>query len=744
MITTLDHSLKTADPAPASWWRRDLAAAALVFGATLIAYLPALRGGLIWDDDFHVTKPPLRSLHGLWLIWFRVGETPQYYPLLHSAFWAEHRLWGDAVLGYHLVNVLLHATSACLFGLVLRRLLVDRVVPNALVGAGGRTSALGTTRSALVSAPLLGALLFALHPVCVESVAWISEQKNTLSTVFYLLAALEFLTWHGLPAHVGNGHGLAGRGVAVSLARPVSAPLNAGPRRGSLLVAVATAETGSPCHAGWGRYVLALALFVLALLSKSVTATLPAALLVVIWWQRGRLSGKRDIAPLLPWLALGVASGLFTDWVERVSIRATGAEFSLSAVQRCLVAGRVIWFYLAKLAWPADLIFIYPRWVVDASAGWQYLFPLAAVGLAAALVTLCRRTRGPLAGVLLFGGALVPVLGFFNVYPFKYSFVADHFQYLATLGVFGLVAGGWGATLARLEARPAATAVRLWQAGAAIVVAGLGILTFRQCHMYRDAETLYRTTIERNPGCWMAYNNLGALMLERGRKAEAIAYYTKSLELKSDDAIPHNNLGLALSGVGRRREAIEQFQEALRLRPTYAEAHDNLGVALRRAGEIPESIAECEEALRLAPDYAAAHADLARALAAEGRSPEAIAEFEQALGIQPGNPEIHADLATALSQAGQLTAAIGEYEVALRLRPDYAEVDNNLGVALAEDNRLPEAIARLEDAVRVRPDYADAHDNLAAVLRAAGRNPEADAQAEAAARIRADRPPPQN
>ena len=386
-----DNSLKPADPAPVLSWRRDFGAAALVFAATLIAYFPALRGGLIWDDDFHVTKPLLRSLHGLGLIWFHVGETPQYYPLLHSAFWVEHRLWGDAVLGYHLVNVLLHATSACLFGLILKKLLVERVAPNPLVGLSGRISVLGATRSTFLGTPLVGALLFALHPVCVESVAWISEQKNTLSTVFYLLSALAFLEFDRTRK--------------------------------------------------WAGYFLATGLFVLALLSKSVTATLPAALLVVFWWQRGRLSWKRDIAPLLPWLAIGAASGLFTAWVEKFSIRATGAEFSLTAVQRCLVAGRVIWFYLGKLAWPVDLTFIYPRWVIDASAGWQYLFPLAFVALVAALALTCRRTRGPLAALLLFAGSLAPVLGFFNVYPFRYSFVADHFQYLATLGIFGAVAG---------------------------------------------------------------------------------------------------------------------------------------------------------------------------------------------------------------------------------------------------------------------------------------------------------------
>jgi protein O-mannosyl-transferase len=670
------------------WWRRDLAAAALIFGATLAAYFPALRGGFIWDDDFHVTKPALRSLRGLWLIWFKVGTTPQYYPLLHSAFWMEHRLWGDSVLGYHLVNVLLHAASACLFGLILRQLwkVAQALAPAERSGDG--------SPPALLSPALFGALLFALHPVCVESVAWISEQKNTLSTLFYLSAALAYLRWE-----VGGGRGEVASGLP--------------PR-------------------ALGSYLAALIFFIAALLSKSVTATLPAALLVVLWWKRGRLSWRRDVVPLLPWFAIGGAAGLFTAWVERVSILATGSEFNLTAVQRCLVAGRVIWFYIGKLAWPADLIFIYPRWVVDGSAWPQYVFPLAFVGLAAGLALISRRTRAPLAGLLLFAGSLFPVLGFFNVYPFKYSFVADHFQYLATLGIFALAAGTWGLIANRcVRGIVALTLLCLF-----------GVLTWRQSRMYRDAETLYRMTIERNPGCWLAYNNLGNLLLDRGRKAEAISCYNQVLRLRPGDAIPHNNMGLALAAVGQLPGAIAQYQEALRIKPAYPEALDNFAIALRRAGRIPESIAECDEALRIAPNFAGARADRARALRVEGRLPEAIADFEAALGLQPENPETHADFGTALSQAGRLPDAIAEYEEALRLRPSYAEVCDNLGVALAQANRLPEAVARLDEAVRLKPDDATARENLGLILHAMGRDREAEAQIAEAARIRANPPPP--
>ena len=325
--------------------------AALILGLTFACYWPALNGGLVWDDSAHVTRAELQSGAGLWRIWSDPHATQQYYPLLHSAFWIEHRLWGDATLGYHLANVLQHATAACLLVLILRRL----NVPGARVAG----------------------LLFAVHPVCVESVAWISEQKNTLSLVFYLTAALAYLRFDR-----DRRHPSAHR-----------------------------------------AYLLASLLFILALLTKTVTATLPAALLVVFWWRRGRISWRRDVVPLVPWFVLAIASGLFTAWVERRLIGAEGAAFDLTLAQRCLLAGRAIWFYLGKLLWPVHLVFVYPRWdVKTAAAGWTGYLALSVL-VTAALWILRRRMRGPLAAWLFFVGSLFPALGFLNVYPFLFSCV---------------------------------------------------------------------------------------------------------------------------------------------------------------------------------------------------------------------------------------------------------------------------------------------------------------------------------
>ncbi len=333
-------------------WRPWLIAAALLV-ATLAAYQPAWNGGMLWDDDKHVTSPELRSPDALPRIWFDVGATQQYYPVVHSAFWIQHRLWGDATTGYHIVNVVLHVLSALLLFLILRQL----AIPGAL----------------------LAAAVFALHPVHVESVAWITELKNTLSGVFCLLAALAYLRYDR--------------------------------------------------NRNASTYAISFGLFVLALLSKSVTATLSGALLVVLWWQRGRLGWRRDVVPLLPFMGVGAASGLFTAWVERTHIGAEGPEFSLTLVERALIAGRAIWFYLAKLLWPIDLVFIYPRWQVSQGEAWQYLYPAGVVVLLATLWLLRKRSRAPIAALLIFAGTLFPVLGFFNVFPFRYSFVADHFQY---------------------------------------------------------------------------------------------------------------------------------------------------------------------------------------------------------------------------------------------------------------------------------------------------------------------------
>jgi tetratricopeptide (TPR) repeat protein len=640
---------------------RTAGIAAWLFGLTALAYLPAIKAGFVWDDDGFVLRPDLHSLHGLGRIWFDLGATEQYYPVLHSAFWLEHLLWGDAAVGYHLINVVLHATAACLFALVLRRL--------------GRRD----------DVAWLAAFVFALHPVCVESVAWISEQKNTLSTVFYLLAALVYLHWNDVRTPDEGKVGLGGRARPHAPSTPGGSPNE---RSGA---------AAQPYPRSTGLYLFALFFFVLALLSKTVTATLPAALLVVVWWQRGRLSWRRDVVPLLPWFALSAAAGLFSGWVERTYIGAQGANFSLSFVQRCLVAGREIWFYLGKLAWPANLIFIYPRWTLDAGAGWQYPFPLGAVALLVALWLMRRRTRAPLAALLFFAGTLFPTLGFFNVYAFIFSYVADHWQYLASLGIIALAAAGWR-YLPRLPARIIA----------AVTLCALGILSWRECRMYGDVETFYRTILDRNPAAWMAQDNLGVVLARTGRLPEAIDHYQKALQLKPDYPETYNNLGNVLAKTGRLPEAIAYYEQAIRLRPAsaallsnLAEAHYELGNALGNAGRLAEAVAQYEDALQVKPDYPEAKATLGFAFANLDRTKEAIALLQEALRLKPDYVEAHAYLGFSFSRAGRFSEAIAEYEAALRLRPGDADIHYNLGLALQAAGRPEEARAQFEETKRL-------------------------------------------
>jgi tetratricopeptide (TPR) repeat protein len=641
------------------WWLLPALAAAV-----LGVYWPALAGRLLWDDEAHVTRSGLQSLAGLGRIWTDVHATQQYYPLLHSAFWLEHRLWGDATLGYHLLNVLLHATAAWLFILVLRRL----AVPGSI----------------------LAGLLFALHPVCVESVAWISEQKNTLSLVFYLLATLAYLGFDE--------------------------------------------DRGRP--AGRRAYRLATLLFVLALLTKSVTATLPAALLVLAWWRRGTIGWRRDVVPLLPWFLLAAASGLFTSWVERTIGGAQGAAFDLTLGQRCLLAGRILWFYLGKLLWPTHLALIYPRWDVPAMG------PAWAPGLAAALAVtaglwvLRRRTRAPLAAWLLYVGTLFPALGFFNVYPFLFSYVADHFQYQATLGVFAALAAG--ATVL-LRGAPQAAQATGW-AVLACFLSGLALLSNADSEAFADPHALFAATLAENPSAWLAHDNLGLWDKDHGNVPQAMREFDAALRLHPDYPQAHNNLGLCYEAQGDFARATEEFRTAIRLKPDLAAAHNNLGSALSKTQDsLDGAIAEFREAVRLLPEFAAAHGNLGAALL---RSPdhlgEAIAEFREAVLLEPNRPEAHASLGDALSDApDRLAEAEEEYQASLRLDPRNAQVRNNLGLVLNALGRPEEAIAQYNEALRLAPGFAEIRLNLAiTLLGMPGRRADAAHQLDAYLQVR--------
>ena len=657
----------------------------LLFFATLFAYLPALSAGFIWDDDGHVTRPDLRSLSGLFRIWFEPGATQQYYPLLHSAFWLEHKLWGDSALGYHLLNILLHAANACLFARLLTRL--------AIPGAA------------------FAALLFALHPVCVESVAWISEQKNTLSTLLYLSAALAYLKFHDT------------RSTQLSSLNPqLSTP---------------------PSHLS--PYLLSTLLFAAALLTKSVTATLPAALLVILWWRHGSLTFRRDVLPLLPWFALAALAGLHTAHFERTLIGASGEAFDLTLAQRLLLAARAPWFYLGKLLWPLDLAFVYPRWTLDPASLAQWLWLLATLTLLAFAAFVAARTsepfrrlppltrRAPLAALLLFGGTLFPVLGFFNVYPFLFSYVADHFQYLATLPLFALAASAAASTSERPRSGNFPPRFRILLPAALLLL--LATLTFQQTRTYRDDFTLWQTTVAQNPTAALAHHNLAVLLSQRGDSSAALSHFEQALSLRPNYAHAHANLGDLLLQLGRPADALPHLEQALRLQPNYAAAHNTLGAIFAALGRPADARTHYETALRLDPLLAAAHRNLGLAIAAEGRHADAIPHFQRATELAPHDADAALSLAIALLLTDRFAAAEPHFARAIELAPDSAAHRLAFGRALAQHNRLNEALAQFRAAVSLNPNSGDAHLALAYALRQLGRPEEAQTHFLAARRL---------
>ncbi len=614
---------------------------------TALAYLPVLRAGYVWDDDDWLTdNRTIRAAGGLRQIWLSPRASIQYYPLTFTSWWLDYRVWGTNPLPYHVENVLLHAASVVLLWRILRRL----AVPGAW----------------------LAAALFALHPVHVESVAWITERKNVLSGVFYFAAAWCYLRFE----------------------RDFADP--APPR-------------------SWGWYGPAILLFAAALLSKTVTATLPAALLVVAWWKLGRLR-PRHVAALAPLFVLGLAFGLLTAQIERTTVGAAGTEWSLTALERIVLAGRAVWFYLGKLLWPLRLSFLYDQWQLDARQAWQFLAPVAVIAVLVVLWVLRRRVgRAPLAAGLFFVLTLAPALGFFNVYFMRYAFVADHFQYLASVGP--LV--GAAALLALRLPRPARAGV------AGVILLALGVLTWRQASVYHNEETLWRDALAKTPDGWMAANNLSHVLLARGALDEALPLARRARELRPHHPEPLTNLGSIHAARGEPDLAIACFEEALRCDPQNSEARNNLGLALAGLGRFAEAARHYSEALRLRPDHALIQANLARALLESGRVDEAIEGYRRALALEPTLARERMYLGMALLRSGRLAEGAAELEQVVRQVPQAAEAKAGLATAWAQQGRLNEAAALYEEALRLNPNLAEAHQNLANTLVSLARADEA-------------------
>ena len=579
----------------------------LLAAVTIFMYQPAWNGGFIWDDDAYVTNNELLTApDGLRRIWFSLDSPSQYFPLVYSTFRIEHALWGLNPTGYHWVNLLLHVANA----LLVWRLLARLHVPGAwLAGA-----------------------IFALHPVQVESVAWITERKNVLMGFFFLLT---LLAW----------------------------------------IAFVDERTKRP----WRFYALALVLYVLALSAKTTACTLPAALLLILWLQKKPISWQR-ILQVIPFFFLGLGMGLVTVWWERYHQGTSRALFAfLSPIERLLIASRAVWFYLSKLIWPSNLTFIYPKWNISPAHPLDYAWLLAGVVLCA-VIYFARRYVGRSVEVAaaFFVATLSPVLGFIMLYTFRYTFVADHYQYLASIGPIALASAGV-ATLAGTFKRSRALILSV----AVCLIVILAVLTRRQAAMYGDIEALWRTTLARNPGCWMAHNNLGIVLFQKADTDDAIAHYRTTLEMQPDFWDAEYNLGIALLSKGQVDEAIAHCSNAVRIAPNDPDAQVALGNALLQKERIDDAIVHYQKALSMRPDYFLAHHSLGHAFLEKGEIDAAISHCRAALLIQSENADAHTNLAIALDEKGQTAEAIQHYKKALEISPRSVSALTNLAWLLA-------------------------------------------------------------
>jgi len=586
---------------------RVLIFAVVLTAVTILAYRPAWHGGFLWDDDDYIIKNELLTAPDGWQrIWFSLDSPSQYFPFTYSTFRIEHALWGLNTTGYHWVNLLLHVGSALLVWAVLARLRVP--------GAW------------------LAAAIFALHPVQVESVAWITERKNVLMGFFFLLTLLAWIVF-----------------VDERTRRP------------------------------WLFYCLALVCYVLALSAKATACTLPAALFLILWLQKKPITMRRVIQ-ILPFVVLGIGMGLLAVWWERYHQGTNRGLFTfLSPIERILVASRAVWFYLSKIFWPSNLTFIYPRWNISPADLRNYIWLLAGIAACVAIYFLRRYFgRSIEVAAAFFLATLSPVLGFIMLFTFRYTFVADHYQYLACIGPIALASAGIVILSDKFTQYPAVIV-----SAAFLIVASLGALTWRQAATYTDIETLWRTTLARNPECWMAHTNLGLVLLQKGKIDDGIAHYRSALQMQPNSWDAEYNLGTALVRKGQVDEAIRHCERAVGMRPTDPDAQVSLGDALLRKGRIDDAIDHYQKAMMARPDHFLSRYGLCQALLEKGELDSAIQVCRSALVLWPSDADCHTTLAIALEENGNPAEATQHYQKALELAPRSIPTLTNLAWLLA-------------------------------------------------------------
>lgn len=677
--------------------RRTLLLSLLLVGATLWTFLPAIDNGFVnYDDPDYVTANPhvrqglsWQSAH--WA--FVASRAANWHPLTWLSHQLDWELYAGAAWGHHLTSLLLHALNAVLLFVVLNR----------LTGAPGRS--------------FLVALFFGLHPLRVESVAWISERKDVLSTAFFLLSLWAYARW---AREMENPK---------SEIRPKSdEELGDNQAQHTSLQQAGFFSMYTACSAGaYPWYVLALVLFVLGLMCKQMVVTLPFVLLLLEVWPLRRwpkVGIGRLVIEKLPFFAAALFASIITLVVQR---RGGAVIEGLSLSSRLENAAVSYVRYVGKLLCPVDLAFFYPpvpHWPVWIVAG-----SLALLALVSAIVWITRKSHPYLlVGWLWFLGTLVPVIG---LVPAGEQSMADRYSYIPSIGLLWLLV--WAASRV---AAPSTTELRaagssspptgraqqlkwprwLGCALATGLVITSALLTRQQIGYWRNDESLFKHALRVTRNNYLAHNNLGTMFDKQGHYDEAVAQFELALRIKPDYAQGYSNLGVVLLEKGQLDDAISEFQKAIQANPRYANAHNNLGTALERKGRPVEAQKEYERAIELFPEFPDAHYNLGVALMRQGRLDGAIREFGITLEQQPESADAHNNLGFALQQKGELDAAIRHYQQAILLRPDYPRACFNLGVALYTKGLVDLSIKAFQEALRLKPDYAEARKNLDAIL----------------------------
>jgi tetratricopeptide (TPR) repeat protein len=589
---------------PRSWFRHDWIWGLILILSVILTYTPVWQAGFIWDDNAHLTANPcIVGPLGLKEIW--TTSAADICPLTLTTFWAEHALWGLGPLPYHLVNVLMHGASAVLLWRVLRSLRVQ--------GAW------------------LGAALWALHPVAVESVAWITEMKNTESGLFFLLSILFFVRWL-------RSRDLDGR-------------------------------------TGW-NYTLTLIFAALAMASKSSTVILPVVLCLCAWWMEGRWRW-RNVARVLPIFLMSIAASALSIWTQGLALAQaiTDPQLLRTWPERLATAGDAVWFYLGKLLWPHPLITIYPRWQIDTTQWVSYL-PLLAVIVILSIFWLKRAlwSRACFFAFAYFIAALLPVLGLIDNPIFRFSLVFDHFQYLGSIGPLALAGTGlaWFGDFI-IPKKPWLQSTLC--AGLLLI---LGMASWQRTWAYQSQETLWTDTLAKNPNSWLGHCNLGLALFQKGQVDDAIAQYQKAVEIYPNYVAAHYNLGNALLQKGQLDTALAQYEKAVEIDPNDAAAHINLGNAFFQKQQLDKAVAQFQKAVEINPNDAEVQYNLGNALFQKGQLDEAVAQFQKALKIDPNSFATHYNLGGAFFQKGQLDEAITQFQEVLRLKPDFSPAQDNL------------------------------------------------------------------